>query len=483
LIEIYVEEKYEAEKQGINNTRRSCHPKSVFSQTSVEPMELARNTNLSALLVLLSCFCLQFGSATDTITAAKFINDSETIISNGGDFKLGFFSPQNSTDRYVGIWYAESSVLTVVWVANRNNPLKNSSGILTISEDGNLVVLDGQKKVFWSSNLTNSVANSSAQLLDSGNLVLRGNTTGTIIWESFQHPSNTLIENMKISTDVRTGKKVQLTSWKSPSDPSIGNFFAGLEVRNLPEFFIWNGSSTIWRSGPWNSRIFIGVPNMYSSFLEGFSLVDDKEGTFYLTFSFSNESFRLNYLLNEQGNLLESYSKNNGEDWEVTWSSFQTECDVYGKCGAFGSCNSQNTPICSCLRGFEPKNTEEWNRGNWTSGCVRRTPLQCERVNNVSEGGKKDGFLKLTMMKVPDLEDWSSAREENCRNQCLENCSCIAYAFDAGTGCMQWTSSLIDLEKFSSGGIDFFVRLAYSELGELFLFSIKIYLMLQIIHS
>jgi len=80
-------------------------------------------------------------------------------------------------------------VPTVKWVANRNKPIKNSSGILTISEDGNLVVLDGQKKILWSSSLTNSVVNSSAQLLDSGNLILQGNTTGTIIWESFQHPS------------------------------------------------------------------------------------------------------------------------------------------------------------------------------------------------------------------------------------------------------------------------------------------------------
>jgi hypothetical protein len=447
-------------------------------------MELVRNTTLSALLVLLSYFCLQFGSATDTITAAKFINDSETIISNGGDFKLGFFSPPNSTDRYVGIWYAEISVLTVVWVANRNNPLKNSSGILTISKDGNLVVLDGQKKILWSSNLTNSVVNSNsrAQLLDYGNLVLQGNTTETIIWESFQHPSNTFIEKMKISTDVRTGKKVQLTSWKSPSDPSIGKFSAGLEVRNnLPEFFIWNGNRLIWRSGPWNGQVFIGVPNMHSTYRDGLSLVDDKEGTFYLTFIFSNESFPTTNVLNEQGNLLEA-SSFNGEDWEVTWSAFKTQCDVYGNCGAFGSCNSHNSPICSCLRGFEPKNSEEWNRENWTSGCVRRTPLQCERVNNGSDGGKKDGFLKLTMMKVPDLADWSSAREENCRNQCLENCSCVAYAFVSGTGCMPWTRSLIDLQKFSSGGIDLFVRLAYSELGELFLLSVQIYLMLQIIH-
>ncbi|XP_059437183.1 G-type lectin S-receptor-like serine/threonine-protein kinase At1g11330 isoform X2 [Corylus avellana] len=429
-------------------------------------MELVRNTNLSALLVLLSCFCLEFGSATDTITAAKFINDSETIISNGGDFKLGFFSPPNSTNRYVGIWYAEISVFTVVWVANRNNPLKNSSGILTISEDGNLVVLDGQKKVLWSSNLTNSVVNSSAQLLDSGNLVLRGNTTGTIIWESFQHPSNTIIKNMKISTDVRTGKKVQLTSWKSPSDPSIGNFSAGIEVRNIPEIFIWNDSNTYWRSGPWNGQVFIGVPNMYSVYRDGVTLVPDNDGTFYFSFSFSNESFTTQFVLNAQGNLQETHFDTGDDRWVIGWSALNTDCHVYGKCGAFGSCNSQNSPICSCIRGFEPKNGEEWNRGNWTSGCERRRPLQCERVDNGSDGGKKDGFLKLTMMKVPDLADWSSALEEKCRNQCLENCSCIAYAYDSGIGCMAWTRSLIDLQKFSSGGVDLYVRLAYSELDK-----------------
>jgi hypothetical protein len=67
-----------------------------------------------------------------------------------------FFSPPNSTDRYVRIWYAEISAPTFIWVANRNKPL-------TISEDGNLVVIDGEKKVLWSSSLTDSVVNSSAR--------------------------------------------------------------------------------------------------------------------------------------------------------------------------------------------------------------------------------------------------------------------------------------------------------------------------------
>uniref|UniRef100_A0A2N9G5U5 Apple domain-containing protein n=1 Tax=Fagus sylvatica TaxID=28930 RepID=A0A2N9G5U5_FAGSY len=125
------------------------------------------------------------------------------------------------------------------------------------------------------------------------------------------------------------------------------------------------------------------------------------------------------------GNMTLSSWDEGKEDWKVMWSSLQTECDIYGKCGAFGfgSCNSQSSIICSCLRGFEPKNTEEWNRGNWTSGCVRRTPLQCERVNTSSDAGKMDGFLKLNMMKVPDFADSSSARDlHECSQQCLESC-------------------------------------------------------------
>ena len=132
------------------------------------------------------------------------------IISNGSFFNLGFFSPENSTNRYVGIWYNNISVFTVVWVTKRQKLLRDSNGVLTISEDRDLVVLNGQKEVIWSSNVTNSIPNSSAQLLDSGNLVLKENTTGRVIWESFQYPSNTFLPKMKLSANVRTGKKVYI---------------------------------------------------------------------------------------------------------------------------------------------------------------------------------------------------------------------------------------------------------------------------------
>ena len=299
---------------------------------------------------------------------------------------------------------------------------------------------------------------------------MRDNTRRTTIWEGFQFPTNTMLPKMKISANSRTGKKVQLTSWKSPSDPSIGSFSSGFDPLSigLPQSFIWKERSPYWRSGQWNGRIFIGVPNMYSAFGDGYSIETDEEGTCSLSFSCVTESL-IHLVQNSNGNMEQRSWDNKKKEWVVVLKALQSERDFYGKCGAFGSCNSQSWPICSCLGGFESRNTEEWNRGKWSSGCVRRVPLQCKRVNTSGgEGSKMDGFLKMKMMKVPDFADYSSALEDECRQKCLENCSCIAYAYDTGTACLSWTRSLIDAQKFSSGGVDLYLRVAFSELGEFF---------------
>ncbi|KAJ9690237.1 hypothetical protein PVL29_012741 [Vitis rotundifolia] len=418
-------------------------------------MEIISLKSVTALLLSLSVICFGFCTAIDTMTSTRFIEDPETLVSNGSAFKLGFFSLADSNNRYVGIWYSTPSLSTVIWVANRDKPLNDSSGTVTISED----------EIVWSSNVSNATSNSSAQLLDSGNLVLRDNR-GSITWESIQHPSHSLLSKMKISTDTNTGEKVVLTSWKSPSDPSIGSLSAGINPLSIPQLFIWNGSQPYWRSGPWDGQIFIGIPDMNSVLHNGFQVVDDKEGTVYATFSVANSSIFLYYVLTPQGTLVETYREYGKEEWEVTWRSNNSECDVYGTCGAFGICNSGNSPICSCLRGYEPKYIEEWSRGNWTSGCVRKTPLQCERTNSSGQQGKLDGFFRLTTVKVPDFADWSLAPEDECREECLKNCSCMAYSYCSGIGCMSWSGNLIDLGKFTQGGADLYIRLAHSELDK-----------------
>ena len=139
--------------------------------------------NMLHILFFLSTLymMIEIGSASMyTITSSQLIKDSETISSNDDAFKLGFFSPVNTTNRYVGIWYLNQS--NIIWVANRENPLQDSSGVITISDDNtNLVVLKGQKHVIWSSNVSSNLASSNsnvtAQLQNTGNLLLE-DTTG-----------------------------------------------------------------------------------------------------------------------------------------------------------------------------------------------------------------------------------------------------------------------------------------------------------------
>ncbi|XP_022954619.1 G-type lectin S-receptor-like serine/threonine-protein kinase At1g11330 [Cucurbita moschata] len=429
-----------------------------------------RRCHLLLLLLSFTCFASRFGYGKDTITSTSFIKDPATISSNGSSFELGFFSPLNSTARYVGIWYNQIPLQTVVWVANANNPLNHTSGIFTISKDGNLVVLDQNDTVLWSSNISSSSStttntDSIARILDSGNLVLENSTSGKIIWESFKHPSDKFLTSMKVTTNTRTKQSVKITSWASPSNPFMGSFSLAMEVFNFPEAVIWNGRNIYWRSGPWNGQSFIGVPEMDSVYLSGFNLViEEQTYTLSIPHEFSTQEFAY-VLLTSQGNLEKMHWNTQTKNWDVSWMSLKTECDYYGVCGAFGVCNPKAFPICSCLRGFEPRHEEEWKQGNWSGGCVRRMPLQCKRLNNGA--AQEDGFQKVERVKVPYFAEWSnlSYSEDICREECLNNCSCNAYAYEDGLRCMQWRrEELIDMQKFEMGGADLYLRMAYGEL-------------------
>ncbi|KAL3644273.1 hypothetical protein CASFOL_012205 [Castilleja foliolosa] len=404
-------------------------------------------------------FCLE----TDTITSSIILSDPDTIVSTLGFFKLGFFTPENTTNRYLGVYYSVSEK-SVIWVANRDKPLIDTSSTVTISKNGNLVLVNSRSQHVWSTNVTtNSPLNTTLQLQNTGNLILTDNSTGTIIWDSFSHPTDVFKPKMKISDNTITGQRVILSAWKNTSNPDTGSFTAGLEALNIPQIFTWKDGKPYWRSGPWNRQIFIGVQDMYSPYLNGFSVVDDRAGTVYFTARDVKCYMRIK--LNSSGNLVQSFWNNATMDWDVMWMAPQNECDVYGTCGAYGSCNSRRSPICSCLRGFEPTDVGEWKSGNWTRGCLRRMELGCGGNGNNSTGGDGDGFLRMEFMKVPDFAEQFSSREmDDCRTRCLTNCSCVAYAFDSNIGCLFWSRSLIDVQQFNGVGVDLYIRLAASEL-------------------
>ncbi|KAI3731012.1 hypothetical protein L1987_62195 [Smallanthus sonchifolius] len=185
-------------------------------------------------------------AAVDTISANQAIKDGETIVSHGEMYELGFFSPGNTKNRYLGIWYKKISTGKVVWVANRETPINDTS--VSISVGSNSFV---------------------AQLLDTGNLVVwdrsRNSTNQNVIWESFDYPGDTLLPGMKFGKNMVTGLQRFMTSWKSPDDPSSGLYDHILDTNGYPQIFGRQGSVLLSRLGPWTGVTFSGfateIPN------------------------------------------------------------------------------------------------------------------------------------------------------------------------------------------------------------------------------
>ncbi|XP_074272108.1 uncharacterized protein LOC141596015 isoform X2 [Silene latifolia] len=416
------------------------------------------------IFLLITWFDVEFGStASNSFTSPQFVKDPETLVSSNAIFQLGFFSPTNSTSRYLGIWFnnklnSENS-LEVVWVANRDSPVKDSSAVFKISDDGNLQVMDAEDKIYWSSNTSTKANSSVVQLLDTGNLILSVQDSNIRIWQSFDNPTDSFLSGTKLTFNKSLhDTKTNIQSWKSNNDPSSGRFRIASLPRDLTEFFIVSDDKPYWRTGPWNGYRFIGTPYSNSEVSSGFN-VDDHDGTVDLSFELADKSFWERYVLTYDGILLARIWNDNSSSWESDWQSLDTECDVYSKCGKFAVCDSLKEPICECLRGFTPENVEEWRKGNWTNGCVRRTELQCH-----IPGSKQDKFLHMKQIKVPDYARWILASADDCQGNCIGDCSCLAYSYYTGVGCMLWNASLIDLQQYSEDGADLFIRLANSEL-------------------
>uniref|UniRef100_A0A6N2L0F0 Protein kinase domain-containing protein n=1 Tax=Salix viminalis TaxID=40686 RepID=A0A6N2L0F0_SALVM len=61
-----------------------------------------------------------------------------------------------------------------------------------------------------------------------------------VLWQSFDHPANTLLPGMKLGLDRKLGIDRFLTSWRSADDPGIGDFSVRINPNGSPQFFFYN---------------------------------------------------------------------------------------------------------------------------------------------------------------------------------------------------------------------------------------------------
>ena len=264
---------------------------------------------------------------------------------------------------------------------------------LELVENGNLTLSSPSKVAVWSTNSRSEVSNSSvAKLLDNGNFVIKDAfDSSVVIWQSFDHLSNTWLPGAELGYNNRTKRKLVLTSWRNGENPAPGPF--SYELHELP-----------------------------------FNLSDFTRGTLEINGQLKFYGFSQGFM-----------------GWpgeELISTEPMDKCEVNASCGAFSICDRGWYSHCSCLEGFEPKVGENWRLEDFSDGCVRKTPFHCSRG---------DSFLEITHVAYPKnfKEIFHVSSIDQCKLECLINCSCTAFAyhFSDSRWCYMWTGDLYNIRS------------------------------------
>ncbi|PNT61923.1 hypothetical protein BRADI_5g23040v3 [Brachypodium distachyon] len=410
------------------------------------------------ILLLSSSFC----KSSDQLTHTKPLFPSDELISKGGDFALGFFSPASSNSSlHLGIWYNNIPERTYVWVANRDNPITAApSTALAITNSSDMVLLDPNGHSVWTT-MSNSIARGAgayAVLLDSGNFVLQL-PNGTETWQSFDHPTDTILPTMRFVLSYKDKAVGRLVSWKSPDNPSSGDFsYSSDPSAPTLQAFAWHGIRPYYRNGVANDASVISagkyLPNRSSMLFETEAELRDE---FYFVFTVSPGSPFMHMTLDYKGWFKLLVWNTHSSSWTSFYERPTNTFDLYASCGPYGYSDFTVAPMaCRCLDGFEP------NGLNFSRGCRRIEELECD---------KQSQFVTLREMRVPDkfLHIMNRSFDE-CTAECSNNCSCTAYAYanlskigamGDSSRCLVWSGELIDVAKLR-GGEPLYLRLAGS---------------------
>lgn len=384
-----------------------------------------------------------------SLTVEEHDTDAGILRSPDGTFACGFHAMYTGAFTF-SIWYHHSNSLNetaVVWSANRGRPVLSRRSLVTLRGDGTMVVADHDGEVVWQTQggLPNV---KHAQLLDTGNLVLR-NTTGDIVWQSFDSPTDTFLPTQRIPATAK------LTSTAGGGQLHLpGHYTFRFSDQSILSLFYDDANvSDIYWPDP-DYEYYENNRNLYNSTRMG-SL--DDSGEFFasdfashqpLVASDNGLGIKRRLTLDPDGNLrMYSLSSSNGSDtdsdsttWTVSWVAVSQPCMIHGLCGPYGICHYSPAPTCSCPPGYAMRNP-----GNWTQGCKLI-------VDTIGCGkGEED----VQFLLLPDTDFWGSDQRrigkvslETCRKACLSECTCKGFQYQPGNGTCYPKSFLFNGRSF-----------------------------------
>ncbi|XP_030931774.1 putative receptor protein kinase ZmPK1 [Quercus lobata] len=332
------------------------------------------------------------------------VEKPDILVSPNGDFSAGFYSVGDNAYCFA-IWFSNSR--TVVWMANRDQPINGKHSKLSLLKNGNLILTDAKKLNVWT---TNTVSLSFVQLFlhNTGNLVLCNNE-GLILWESFHFPTDTLLPQQLLTRNTKLVSSRSQTNFSSGFYEFLfGNDYLLHIVYNSPDV------SSIYWSSTWPvyniSRI--GVLNSLGNF-------SSSDGFTFMSFDYGAVLHR-RLTLDYDGNIRLYSWEEEGKTWVVSWQAIQTPCNIPGACGANSLCSYVigSGRKCSCLPGYKMK-----NHSDWAYGCEPQFHLSCNKNES------KFQLLSHADFYGNDFGVFLNYTLDHCKDICLKSCDCKAFQY------------------------------------------------------
>jgi hypothetical protein len=406
------------------------------------------------LLCLLQASPLLSSKAFDILRGSSLSVEkpSDNLVSANGDFSAGFF-PVGDNAFSFAIWFKKSSVPTVVWMANRDDPVDGRGSKLSLLKDGKLILTNSAGNTIWSTpaaSTSSEASNLQLQLLNTGNLVLNNSDQSVVIWQSFDSPTDTLLPQQTLT------RVSSLISKKSQADYSIGHYKLHFDDNNVLRL-LYQGptvSSLYWPT-PWvNDPESIGRSKHNTSR----NAVLNVSGYFQSSdnFAFQAADFGLviprRLTVDPDGNL-RLYSLQE-TDWVVTWQVLSLPCQIHGICGPNSLCSYDHASgrRCDCLNGFKRKNSTDWSYG-----CEPEFDIACNQTDGSS-------FVQLAHVEFYGSDiDFMRTNFTGCEELCLMRCDCKGFQFsfipDEGVYHCFPKFMLLNGQRTLNFGGDFYLRL------------------------
>ncbi|WJX41426.1 hypothetical protein P8452_28779 [Trifolium repens] len=383
------------------------------------------------ILFLLFTKTISLTSATDTLPQGSSLSvekPNDILTSSNGDYSAGFFQVGDNAFCF-SVYFTKSKQSTVVWMANRDQPVNGKNSKLLLSNNGNLILTDAERKrtPIWSIS-TFSPFPLQLKLQNNGNLVLETlrktekSTNDTIIWQSFDFPTDTLLAGQEIT------EHSSLVSSKSKTNFSSGFYKLYFDNDNALRL-LFKGpllASVYWPS-PWQLPIDMGRSTYNATkiaLLDSFGHFMSSDAFQFFTTDYPNKVHRL-LKMDHDGNLRVYSFNEKMKTWEVTWQATPEPCEVHGLCGENSMCSYDHVigRTCFCLKGYKLKNPHDWSQG--CEPDFKPADLSCKR-------GVSFGFLRLqnTELFGYDLNVTKVTSLKQCQDLCLGLCErCKAFQF------------------------------------------------------